>query len=150
MVEPLLRLYSYFEKLVVGTLLLIMMLVVLLATGEFVYLLIANIGDRLNEIDEVGSMQSQVHMALAGILVVLLCLELAETVKMYLKDHVIHLKLVFVVALIAVARHAIALDYHHADPMSLFGIAALVLALSVSYYLLRRMPDSEDGRMGSD
>jgi uncharacterized membrane protein (DUF373 family) len=36
---------------------------------------------------------------------------------------------VFIVAMIAVGRHVIEIDYESVEPMSLLGVAALVLAL---------------------
>ena len=52
-------------------------------------------------------------------------------------------------ALIAVARHIIAVAYHHAEPLQLFGLAALVLALAAGYFLLRRVQDAPTERAAS-
>ena len=149
MKDALLRIYARFETIVVGTLLFLMMLVVLIAAGEFVYLLVFGLVDHFRELDSIEFMQSEIHLALAGVLVVLLGLELTETVKMYLIERVIHVEVVFVVALIAVARHVITLDYEHAEPLRLFAVSALVLALTGGYYLLRRV-DSSSRRSSLD
>ncbi len=50
---------------------------------------------------------------------------------------------VLMVALIAVAKTVILLDYA-ADPIKIFSLAALVLALAVGYYLLRRTSPGKD------
>ena len=61
-----------------------------------------------------------------------------ETVKMYLTEPVIHVEVVFLVAMIAVGRHIIEIDYAHVQPLTLFGTAALVVALAAGYYMLKR------------
>lgn len=71
-------------------------------------------------------------------LMVLIGLELMSSIEMYLKDHTIHAEVMFLVALTAVARKVVILDAKAIDPMTVFAIAALVLALSTGYYLLKR------------
>ena len=78
------------------------------------------------------------HVVFAGFLVILLGIELLETVKMYLTDHVIQVEVVYLVAMIAVGRHIIEVDYAHVQPLTLFGTATLVLALAAGYFLLKR------------
>ena len=95
-------------------------------------------GDRLGEITDATMLQQRLHMAFGGVLILLLGLELMATVRMYLKEHVIHVEAVFLVALIAVARQVIELDYAHASVGVLVGIAAILLALSGGYFLLRK------------
>jgi len=51
---------------------------------------------------------------------------------------VIHLEAVFIVALIAVARKVIVLEPKELPEGTLMGIAAITLALALSYYLVRR------------
>lgn len=72
------------------------------------------------------------------ILIVLIGIELLETIKAYLKDDSIHVELVILVAIIALARKIIVLDYSTATTGKLLGISALVLALASSYYLVKR------------
>ena len=57
---------------------------------------------------------------------------------MYLKDNVIHVNLVIATALMAIARKVIVLDTAHVESAYIFAIAAVVLALSVSYWLLHK------------
>jgi len=44
-----------------------------------------------------------------------------------------------VVAVIALGRHIIQLDIEHLNGVTLMGIAALVLALMVGYYMIRQL-----------
>jgi len=71
-------------------------------------------------------------------LLVLIGMELLATIRMYIEEDTIHVELVMVVALIAVSRKIIVLDYDKTDATTVLGIAALVLALSAGYYLVKR------------
>lgn len=73
-------------------------------------------------------------------LMVLIALELLETIKAYLENK-FHLEVVVVVAMIAIARKIIIIDYKDTPPETLYGMAAVILALSVGYYLVKRARD---------
>jgi uncharacterized membrane protein (DUF373 family) len=79
-----------------------------------------------------------VQRAFSGILLIVLGLELLETLRVYFTQHRVRLELVIVVALIAVSRHVINLDFEHLSGASIAGIAALIVALTGGYYLVRR------------
>jgi len=138
MKKLLLEFHEKFESFIVSLLLVLLMFVILVATGEFVLLLLVGLRERLSEINSLDFLQSRMHVVFAGFLVILLGIELMETVKMYLTEHVIHVEVVFLVAMIAVGRHIIEIDYMHVQPMTLFGTAALVVALAAGYYLLKQ------------
>jgi uncharacterized membrane protein (DUF373 family) len=69
-------------------------------------------------------------------LIVLLGLELLETVKAYLRDDLIPVEVVLIVAIIALARKVIILELKEPSPLILLGLAALVFALAASYRLI--------------
>ncbi len=71
-------------------------------------------------------------------LMVLIGLELMTSIKMYLDESTIHAEMMFLVALTAVARKVVILDAHSIDPMTVFAIAALVIALSGGYYYIKK------------
>jgi uncharacterized membrane protein (DUF373 family) len=71
-------------------------------------------------------------------LLILIGLELLETIKAYLSEHVVHVEIVLEVALIAIARKVIILDVKKTEGLSLLAIALLILALAGAYYLERR------------
>lgn len=71
-------------------------------------------------------------------LLVLIGIELLESVKTYLLEKEIHVEVVFTVALIAIARKVIILDIKEIPSNTLLGIAAIVIALSIGYYLLKQ------------
>ena len=74
-------------------------------------------------------------------LLVLIGVELLETLKTYMKQDVIHVRVVLEVALIAMARKAIILEPSSVPSSTFFGIAALILALGVAFYFERQTQD---------
>jgi uncharacterized membrane protein (DUF373 family) len=71
-------------------------------------------------------------------LLVLIGVELLETLRAYIKRDVIHVRVVLEVALIAVARKAIIEEPNAVRGLTLFGVAALILALAVAFYFERQ------------
>jgi len=71
-------------------------------------------------------------------LLVLIGVELLETLKAYLKKDVIHVRVVLEVALIAMARKVIIEEPNSVPGLTLFGIAALILALGIAFYFERQ------------
>ncbi len=135
MTGRILGLLDRFEKGVVVFLIGLMVLTVALATIELGVLLVQDIVSHpryLLGIDEL--------LDLFGMfLLVLLGLELLETIKAYLIEHAIHVEVVMVVALIAVARKVIILDVKDMPPTTLYAIGLIILTLSIGYYLISRI-----------
>lgn len=71
-------------------------------------------------------------------LLVLIGVELLETLKAYIKRDVVHVRVVLEVALIAMARKVIIEEPNTVPSLTLFGIAALILALGVAFYFERQ------------
>ena len=71
-------------------------------------------------------------------LLVLIGVELLETLKAYLRKDLIHVRVVLEVALIAMARKVIIEEPNTVSSLTLFGIAALILALGVAFYFERQ------------
>jgi uncharacterized membrane protein (DUF373 family) len=70
----------------------------------------------------------------AFFLLVLIGVELLETLKSYVKKDVIHVRVILEVALIAMARKVIIVEPGSVPAATLFGIAALILALGIAFY----------------
>lgn len=125
---------SLFEKVIVTALILIMVLIIVLATlvlGSLILSYIFSSPDYL--LDDV-----QLLDVLGYVLLILIGIELLETVKLYLSEHVFHLEVVLEVAMIAVARKVILLDYKDYSGLTVLAIASLILALAIGYFLVRR------------
>ena len=71
-------------------------------------------------------------------LLVLIGVELLETLKAYIKKDTIHVRVVLEVALIAMARKVIIEEPNTVSSLTLFGIAALILALGVAFHFERQ------------
>ena len=71
-------------------------------------------------------------------LVLLIGLELLETVKAYLKDDVVHVEFIILVAIIAVARKAIVWDFNKFSTEQLIGLAVMILSLGITYFLVKK------------
>ena len=78
---------------------------------------------------------SDIFATFGAFMAVLIAIEIFINIASYLREYVIHIKLVLATAFMAVARKVIVLDYEKVSADYLFGIAALVLALAVAYWL---------------
>jgi uncharacterized membrane protein (DUF373 family) len=76
-------------------------------------------------------------------LLVLIGIELLETIKAYLIKNEIHVEIIILVAIIAVARKIILLDpfvegEEFLNSSAMIALGVVVIALSASYYLVRK------------
>ena len=71
-------------------------------------------------------------------LLVLIGVELLETLKAYLRKDVIHVRVVLEVALMAMARKVIIQEPNAVSGATSFGIAGLILALAIAFYFERQ------------
>ena len=78
-------------------------------------------------------------------MLVLLALEFFESIKIFLRDNMIKFELVIVIAITAISRKIILLDYNAVDGLHLIGLGVLVLSLAAGYYLLRRANIGDGG-----
>jgi len=124
-----------FEKIIVRVLVVLMAFVLLLSTVELAWVIIKDIITPpilLLEIDELLEIFGLFMLVLIGI-------ELLETIaKTYMAESVDHAQIVMAVAIIAIARKVIILDVKDLSGLALVGIAAIILALSIGYYLIKK------------
>jgi len=123
-----------FEKMTIFSLLVMMVLVLFLSTLDLAWIIIKDIVTPpvfLLDIDELLEIFGLVMLVLIGI-------ELMQTMaKTYLSQSVDHAQIVMAVAIIAIARKVIILDVKDLSGVALLGIAAIILALSIGYYLIK-------------
>jgi uncharacterized membrane protein (DUF373 family) len=132
------KILNYFERIIVLILLLLMGIIIIISTIELAITIINEIifhdkakGFMFLEMQELLQLFSFILLIVIG-------LELFETIKFYLNKHRIQAEVILLVALTAVARKIIVIDYSKIDNIFIIGIAATVLALSVGYYLIKR------------
>jgi len=136
------RLMRLFERGILHVAQVLLMLVILVAVVELWYLFALALRERVEHIDSIPMLMVAVQRAFSGILLIVLGLELLETLREYFTHHRVRLELVLVVALIAISRHVINLDFEHLDGAMIAGIAALIVALTGGYYLVRKTAPS--------
>ena len=71
-------------------------------------------------------------------LVLLIGLELLETVKTYLKEDIVHVEFIILVAIIAISRKAIVWDFNKYTTEQLIGLAVMILALGGTYFMIKK------------
>lgn len=69
---------------------------------------------------------------------VLLGLELLETIKVFNQSHTIKVKIILLICLIAISRKIFIMDIEKHEALEDFGVAAVILALSISYFLVSK------------
>ena len=71
-------------------------------------------------------------------LAVLIAIEIFINIRMYLSTNIIPVRLVIATALMAIARKVIIFDYEQITPPYIYGTAAVVLSLGVTYWLITK------------
>ena len=74
---------------------------------------------------------------------VLIAFEIFINITIYLRDDVIHVKIVMATALMAIARKIIILDMEKLAPEYLYAIGVIMLATSIGYWLIHKLPSSK-------
>jgi uncharacterized membrane protein (DUF373 family) len=132
-----------FELVITSALLVLIAIMVVMGTIALAILMLRNASARMGDVTDAEALQQVMQRGFGGALVVLLGLELMETLKQYTAEHHVRVEVVFLVGLIAVGRHVIQVDYARAGAGELFGMAAVILALAIGYFLVRRSSQQE-------
>jgi len=122
------------ERYIIKTLIALMSVLLIIATLQLAYMVVVSILQ-----SEVFIMDLDVLMDLFGVfLLVLIGIELLDTIKVYFKKHDIHVEVVMLVALIAIARKIILMDFDKYSGFEIMGIAAIVISLALGYYFIKK------------
>jgi uncharacterized membrane protein (DUF373 family) len=126
------------EKLIYAVLMVLLIFVLLAALGDLVYLLYLNLVVTTPVLLE----SHELIQVLGAFLLVLIGVELLDTIKAYFIENTIHVEIIILLALIAIARKVILLDPSVMNPMEfgfeLVGIGIIVLGLGACYYLVKK------------
>jgi len=71
-------------------------------------------------------------------MVVLIAIEIFLNITLYLRDDIIHVRLVVATALMAIARKVIVFDFKEISFHYVIATAAVVLSLGITYWLIRK------------
>jgi uncharacterized membrane protein (DUF373 family) len=132
------RLTALFDLWVMRILRITLALGVTAALAMLVLIVVRELGRSWSQIDSIAELQDAAQALFAGVLLVVLGLELLDTLRNYFIEHRLRVEFLISVALIAVARHVIQLDYEHSSPWLVMAIAVLMFSLAVSYVAVRR------------
>jgi len=128
-----------FEHVVTRMLIVMMGFVIVLAVVDLAWILIEDLLSPPFALLEIGEL-----LDIFGLfLLVLIGIELLETLKAYVRARVIRAEVVILVGMIALARKIVTLDLKDVASASLIGIAAIVVALGITYYLIRKTHDRD-------
>jgi uncharacterized membrane protein (DUF373 family) len=122
------------ERYIIKTLIALMSILLIIATLQLGYEVVKAIVTSNGFLIDMDGL-----MSLFGVfLLVLIGIELLDTIKVYFKQHVIHVEVVMLVAIIAIARKVIVMDFDKYGGLEIIGIAAVVIALAGGYYLIKK------------
>jgi uncharacterized membrane protein (DUF373 family) len=133
-----LKVFKKFEDWVIIVLGCILGIFILVAVFELGYLIITEVFSRNTSGQGVLLNLSEIKKFLDLFFIVLIAFELFETVRVYLKDNVFHAEYIVLVGVIALARKIVLLDFEKVEPLTLVGLAALVISLTVGYFFLKK------------
>jgi uncharacterized membrane protein (DUF373 family) len=130
------KLLKKFEHYLVIALLAMMALVVFLSTVELAVIIVQRM---LSEKPHLFLLDISEMLDIFGFfMMILIGIELIETIKIYLVDESIHVEIICLVAIVAITRKVIILDLYKLEAVALLGIAAIILALCVGYFFLKK------------
>lgn len=126
------------EFVTVTALQVLLIVLVAFATLVLYSLLVDGLRTQAAQIGSVSILLTVMQRAFAGVLIVVLALELLETLTTFFTEHHVRLEVILVVAIIAVGRHLIQLDFGHTPGTVLLGLSAVITSLSFGYFLVKR------------
>jgi uncharacterized membrane protein (DUF373 family) len=132
------RILGLLEKALVVAMIVLLMAVLVVAVIDLWSLFVNGARQKLSETTTSADFQQLLQNAFGGILVIFVGLELLETMRAYFAEHHFRVEVILFVAIIATGRHVVGLDAHHTEPLTYVGLGSLMLALTASYYLLKR------------
>jgi len=132
--DPLIRVLHTIIQYSVRALAILMVLVILWGIGDVVWILYQKLNDPPVMLLNIGD----ILQTFGAFLAVLIAIEIFINITVYLREDVIHVKLVVATALMAVARKVIVFDFKEIGYEYVIATAAVVLALGVTYWLVAR------------
>ncbi|MYL85363.1 hypothetical protein GTA51_19920 [Desulfovibrio aerotolerans] len=129
--DPMMNILVKLIRYAVRILAILMVLVIWWGVADVVYVLYTRISAHPYYLLEI----SDIFATFGAFMAVLIAIEIFINITSYLRENVIHIKVVLATAFMAVARKVIVLDYNNVSSDYVFATAALLLALAVAYWL---------------
>ena len=114
----------------------LMVIVILFGVGDVVYVLYERLSTPPIFILKLGD----ILQIFGAFLAVLIAVEIFINITLYLRDDILHVRLVVATALMAIARKVIVFDFKEVDYQYVYASGAVVLALGITYWLTSKTP----------
>ncbi|MFO7761382.1 MAG: phosphate-starvation-inducible PsiE family protein [Desulfobia sp.] len=121
-------------RIVIKILAVLMVLVIVWGIGDVIYVLY----QRLTQPPYLLLQINDILATFGAFLAVLIAIEIFINISMYLSTDIIPVRLVVATALMAIARKVIIFDFERTTPPYIYGTAAVVLALGITYWLITK------------
>ncbi len=132
--DPYMRVLNKVIRWGVKILALLMVLIILWSIFDVIWVFIKRLSEPPFFVLKVNDILS----LFSATLVVLIAIEIFFNITLYLREDVIHVRLVVATALMAIARKVIVFDYKELNPQYIYASGMVVLALGVTYWLLSK------------
>jgi uncharacterized membrane protein (DUF373 family) len=123
-----------FERFIYGALIAMLMVVLVFAIGELAWVLISSLANPPPLLLE----NHELTNVLGIFLLVLIGVELLDTMLEYFRENVIHVEIVVLLSIIAIARKVILLEPSTTNGLELIGIGVIIIGLSVAYFMIKK------------
>lgn len=135
--DPLIRRLHLVIRYAVKVLAVLMVMVIVWGIGDVLYVLY----QRLTQPPYLLLQINDILATFGAFLAVLIAIEIFMNISMYLSTNVIPVRLVIATALMAIARKVIIFDFEKITPPYIYGTAAVLMALGITYWLITRRSD---------
>ena len=122
-----------FTRGIILALIVMMMFTVLISTVELLVILVQELIEPPAYLLGIDNL----FVIFGFFMMILIALELLESIRAYLTEDALHVEVVFLVAMIAIARKVIILEARDLEPLRLVGIASIILAPAAGYYFVK-------------
>jgi uncharacterized membrane protein (DUF373 family) len=141
-----------YERFVYAALIVMLMVVIAFALGELAFAIVTSVlSPPVPAVPPESGSVSPPMLAILGMLdngeliailgiflLILIGVELLDTMVGYLRENVIHVEIVVLLAIIAISRKVILLEPAKTDGVELIGIGIIIIGLAGAYYLLKK------------
>ncbi len=144
--DPLIRVLHRVIRACIRILAVLMVFVIMWGIFDVVYVLY----ERLSAEPVFLLNINDIFYTFGAFMAVLIAIEIFINIRLYLGSNVFPVQLVVATALMAIARKVIVLDVEKLSPDYVWGIAATVLALGITYWLISTKGERWPGLLGKD
>src|SRR5208337_1961225 len=132
--KDMLDIVAKFEKILYGALILLLMVVLVIAIVQLAWTIFTPLTN-----PPAGLLENYgLANVLGAFLLVLIGVELLDTMMEYFRENAIHVEIVVLLAIIAIARKVILLDPATTTGIEMIGIGVVILGLAGAYYLIKK------------